>query len=116
MSFLKDALKIASRPLYNPLATLDPKFYKDSAAMTKDTINYFKAPEAPKPTAAQKYLEAAQLEQLSKLNAMDNMQRKRLLAGLSGVRDYAGSPLFRALPSNTAGQSVLGQGTGGLLV
>lgn len=116
MSFLKEAVKNASEPLLNPFATLSPGFYKRAFKMTEHTGEYFKPPRAPKPTAAQKYLEAAQLEQLSKLNAMDNMQRKRLLAGLSGVRDYAGSPLFRALPSNTAGQSVLGQGTGGLLV
>ena len=115
MGFLKEAFKVTSRTLYDPLATLRPSFYKDSVKLTEHTAEYFKPPRPLKPTAAQKFLEAAQLEQLSKLNAQENSQRKRLFAGAPGVRAYDGSPLFRSLPGNSAGGDVLGMGTGGLL-
>jgi hypothetical protein len=116
MGFVTDALKNMARPLYDPLATLRPSHYKAAAAVTKDTIKYFKAPEAPKPTNAQLFLERAQLEQLSKLNTQENEQRKRLLMGISGPGAYRRTGLFKS-EKETAINSIFGNrfsGFGGL--
>lgn len=62
-----------------------------------------KSPSTPKVTQDQLDLEAMQKTQSAKLDATENDRRKRLLSAAEGVRSYAGSPLFRARPSNTAG-------------
>jgi hypothetical protein len=65
----------------------------------------FGKPKAPKPTEAQKQLEASQVLQLTKLDAQENERRKRLLSAAQGVRAYRGSPVFRSSPSDTAGSA-----------
>jgi hypothetical protein len=72
----------------------------------------FSKPKAAKPTAAQKALEASQLLQTTKLDATENDRRKRLLSAAQGVRDYRGSPVSRAAPSNTAGSASSGNSSG----
>lgn len=71
----------------------------------------FGKPKTPKPTAAQKALEAEQVQQTAQLNAQDNERRKRLLAAQQGIRVFAGSALTRPAPSNTAGAPMSGAGS-----
>lgn len=73
----------------------------------------FGKPKTPKPTAAQKALEAEQVQQTAQLNAQENERRKRLLAAQQGVRAFAGSALTRGAPSNTAGGPAVPASGGG---
>ena len=72
----------------------------------------FGKPKAPKPTEAQKQLEASQVLQMTKLDAQENERRKRLLSAAQGVRAYRGSPVFRSSPSDTAGSASSGSSSG----
>ena len=72
-------------------------------ALHKGMTKLFGKPKPPGVTQDQLDLEAMQKEQVAKLDAAENERRKRLLNAAQGIRAYAGSPIFRAGPSDTAG-------------
>jgi hypothetical protein len=83
----------------------------------KTPLDSLKPPKANGPTPEQVALERLQAEQLANLDVEENKRRKRLLLAVQGPRAYAGSPLLRAAPSNTAGaaapSAIAGRGGGG---
>jgi hypothetical protein len=87
------------KALKNDFGTLNPvKRFKGGVAIAKKDLGLNK----PKidTTAQDEAMAAARLEQ-AELDEEENRRRKQLLAAAAGVRAYAGSPMFRAAPSNT---------------
>lgn len=93
---VKKSLKAGVKAAYDPIGG------------TKDSIAIAKRDSIHKPnidTSAQDaLLEQQRLEQAD-LDSEENRRRKRLLSAATGMRAFAGSPMFRAAPANTAGRA-----------
>lgn len=79
----------------------------------KETVDFFKPPKAPGPTAEQLAMEKMQADTLANLNNEENKRRKRMLSVGQGIRSFVGSPDMRAAPGNTAGKAAAGPAVAG---
>lgn len=71
-------------------------------------------PDAPKEDPETKAMRARQIEQLAELDDQQNTRIKRMFNARFGTRSYAGSPMSRGRPSNTAGKPLYApRGVGG---
>jgi hypothetical protein len=60
-------------------------------------------PKQPKPSPASVALEQRQIADLSRLDEEQNVRVKRILRSKFGFRGFAGGPLTRGAPGNSAG-------------
>lgn len=81
-----------------PFSKGKQKLFKDKLGLKKPTVD----------TSAQEAaLEQQQLQQAA-LDEEENRRRKRLLAASTGIRAFAGSPMFRRQAGNRAGAAYNG--------